>query len=198
MVVVHRRPRTASVHGAALHAPIAPLLAPPVCIPGYGLIGTSAACQACAIGTWSAGGNATVKKPPCSPCATGLTTLSNRRTSPNKCSGEAAAADAIAGLWAGERARHYCEEHLPLVVACGPTPSEQRSSLLGRPAILRKPAPNPCSLPVWLWRLALPRLCQRQLVSRRQRDRGQAHLHGVSSWVHHIGDGLHQHHRVQR
>ena len=61
-----------------IHAP-----SPTACAPGFGGI----LCSQCAIGKWSAGGNAAAPKAACQPCPTGRTSPRVRTTSTAGCSG---------------------------------------------------------------------------------------------------------------
>ena len=55
-----------------------------VCLPGYG----APSCAECAIGAWSAGGNASTPSPDCEACPSGKTTLAARSNSSASCSGD--------------------------------------------------------------------------------------------------------------
>ena len=184
-------PRTRAISAPKSPPPIRPCpnTAPrgAVCAPGYGLVGTGTTCQACPIGAWSAGGNATVSMPPCNPCATGWTTFITRRSSPFWCNSEPP------GLWgllgAGQPVSSVAAAASCCALLRKPVPAPLYRPPPRPPTALHPTAcPAPATgLPARLWRRPVPPLLLGQLVGRRQRDRQATGLHALRPRPRHRG-----------
>ena len=107
---LQERRRHASIRKLSMYPSPAPLNSA-VCLPGFG----GPSCDACAVGTWSQGGNSSVPRPSCNGCtSTRYTTASDRATALSQCTGNPTAASACHG----QQPLQICFQKNPAAFEC--------------------------------------------------------------------------------